>query len=230
MAGASSHLNNRFIGVLLSAVKVGIAAWAAIFVEPTVSEILPTVGAAAQYAVSALFTAFVLEVLLQLFFGWPTIAVTWIDKSEEVPISEVAARIRPGSSESQPFRLKVSVPPGGWLSRLVLVRAIRSGVKLGISIEQAAVVPTRENSYKLNGVLTVTPDDASKGFVVDLGRPPKPGPWHWADVRWRDESTPRDDEFNIVCSFQHANPTTQFFLNTFIRRSTNARKFRVIGP
>lgn len=223
-------MKNRFIGVLLDAVKVAVAAWAAIYVEPTVSEILPTIGAPAQYFIAALLTAAVLEVVLQLIFGWPTIAVTWNVKGEEGPISEVIARIRPASSESQPFTLKVSVPNGGWLARLALRSAISPGVLLQIGIERASVVPTTENSYKANGVPTTVPDDQTNGFLVDLGRPPGPGPWHWAEVRWRDESTPTDDGFNILCSFRHPKPFQQLLLNLSIRRSMNARKFRVVGP
>lgn len=229
MAGAPPLLN-RFIGVLLEAVKVAVAAWAAIYVEPTVSAILPTIGAPLQYFIAALLAAAVLEVALQLLFGWPRIAVTWSVKGEEGPISEVIARIRPASSESQVFTLKVSVPKGGWLGRLALRSAIRPGVLLRIRIEQASVVPTTESSYKESGVPTTIPDDETNGFIVDLGRPPRPGPWHWAEVRWRDESTPRDDDFNVLCSFQHPKPFKQFLLNLFIRRSMNARKFRVVGP
>ncbi|MEW1988180.1 hypothetical protein AB0365_08080 [Brevibacterium casei] len=222
--------NNRFTSVLVDAVKVAIAAWAAIYVEPTVSEILPTVGAPLQYLIAALFTAVVLEVALQLFFGWPRIAVVWGVKGEEAPISEVLVRIRPGSSESQVFTLKISVPAGGWLGHLFLRSVIRPGARLVVGIEQASVVPTTENSFKTGGKPTVAPDDEANGFAVELGKTPRPGPWHWADVRWRDESTPRDDEFNISYSFRHPKPFTQFLLNTTIRRSTNARKFRIVGP
>lgn len=230
MAGAASLLKNRFIGVLLDAVKVAIAAWAALYVEPTVSEILPNAGAPLQYLLAALFTAVVLEFALQLFFGWPRISVTWGVKGEEAPISEVLARIRPGSAESQVFTLKIAVPAGGWLGQLILRSAILPGTQLVVGIEQASIVPTTENSFKAGGIPTVVADDEAKGFAIELGKTPKPGPWHWAEVRWRDESTPRDDEFNISCSFQHPKPSTQFLLNMFIRRSTNARKFRVVGP
>lgn len=223
-------MKNRFLGVLLEAVKVAIAAWAAIYVEPTVSEILPTIGAPLQYFIAALLTAIVLEVALQLLFGWPRIKVVWSDKGEGSPVSEVIARIRPGSSESQVFTLKVSVPKGGWLARMVLRSVIGPGVRLGIRIERASVVPTVENSYKDNGVPMTTADDETNGFTVDLGRPPGPGPWHWAEVRWRDEATPRDDDFNILCSFQHPEPFKQNLLNLFIGRSMNAHKFRVVGP
>ncbi|NQX28301.1 hypothetical protein HQQ81_13215 [Microbacteriaceae bacterium VKM Ac-2854] len=215
--------------MLLDAVKVAVAAWAAIYVEPKVSEILPTIGAPLQYLIAALLTAAVLEVTLQLLIGWPRIAVTWSVKGEDGPISEVIARIRPASNESQPFIVKVSVPNGGWLARLALRSAIRPGALLRIRIEQASVVPTTENSYKKNGVPTTIPNDETNGFIVDLGRPPGPGPWHWAEVRWRDESTPRGDDFNILCTFQHPKPSKQFLLNLFIRRSMNARKFRVVG-
>ncbi|PJJ55317.1 hypothetical protein CLV54_3207 [Compostimonas suwonensis] len=93
------------------------------------------------------------------------------------------------------------------------------------------MVPTCEASFKTAGVPTVAPDDATNGFIVDLGQVPRrPGPWHWADVRWRDESTPMDDEFNVEYVFNHVKPLSQFLLNLFIRRSTNVRKFRVIGP
>ncbi|WP_100345974.1 hypothetical protein [Compostimonas suwonensis] len=217
--------------MLWDALKVAVAAWAVILLDPWLEETFPTVGDPIRFLVSAIVAALILELLVQFVFGWPTIKIAWRVKDEEAPISELAARIRPGNRESQVFSLKVSVPSGGLIGHHVLRRCFRSGAQLSIRVERASVVPTCEASFKTAGVPTVAPDDATNGFIVDLGQVPRrPGPWHWADVRWRDESTPMDDEFNVEYVFNHVKPLSQFLLNLFIRRSTNVRKFRVIGP
>lgn len=159
MAGAPPLLKNRFIGVLLDAVKVAVAAWAAIYVEPGVSKLLPTIGEPLQYLIAAFIAAAVLEALLQIVLGWPRIEVEWTDKTEDVPISGIVARIRPANQESQPFALTVSTPSGGWLGYQVLRLWMRLGVRLQIRVESALVVPTCEYPSKRGGVPTVMPDD-----------------------------------------------------------------------
>lgn len=230
MAGASPLLMNRVFGVLGDAIKVAIAAWGALWIVPWVEETFPTVGRPGGFLIAAVVAAVVLEILLQLIFGWPRIRIEWSVKGEAAPLSEVVARIRPGNSESQVFLLKVSTPSGGWLGYQLLRRCMRGGVQLRIRIERALIVPTCELSSKTEGAIAVTPDDVFNGFNVDLGPAPRrPSLWHWAEVRWRDESTSIGDEFNIDYSFHHERPVVRLILNALVWRSTNANRFRVVG-
>lgn len=159
------------------------------------------------------------------------VAMDWAVKGEDAPISEVVARIRRNNSESQVFSLKISTPPGGWIGHWLLRFYTRCGAQLKICVEQASIVPTCELSSKIQGAPSVVPDDDSNGFIIELGRAPRrPGAWQWAEVRWRDESTPVGVEFNIDYVFQHRNRIIEFFLNALIWRSKNARCFRVVGP
>jgi hypothetical protein len=230
VAGAAPHLTNRISGVLGSAIKVAIAAWGTIAIEPWAEQTFPTLGKPLQFLIAAIIAAVTLEILLQVFFGWPRIRVAWSIKGEDAPISEVVARVRRSNKESQVFALKISTPLGGWIGYQLLRLYMLSGAQLQIRIERASIVPTCELSSKVGGVPTVVPDDRSNGFIVDLGKaPPRPGPWHWADVRWRDESTPVGDEFNIDYVIHHKNRLVKFFLNALIWRSKNASCFRVVG-
>lgn len=224
-------MNKRFTWVFINTLKVGVAAWTAIWVEPWIAETLPNAGTPIHYLVAALLAALVLESAFQFFFGWPRIKIEWADKGESVPISEVVARIRPSNSESQAFTLKVSTPPEGIIGYQVLKCCMkRSNVRLQVRIEHALIVPTCEYPSKRRSTPTVTSDDRSNGFVIDLGPVPRrPGLWHHATVRWRDESTPLGERYNIDYVFDHDSRTIKFFLNRLIWRSKNAREFRVVG-
>jgi hypothetical protein len=224
-------LTNRISGVLGNAIKVAIAAWGTIAIEPWAEQTFPLLDKPLQFLIAAIIAAVTLELLLQIFLGWPRISVAWSVKGEDAPISEVVARIRRSNKESQVFALKISTPLGGWIGYQLLRFYTLSGAQLHVRIERASIVPTCELSSKVGGVPTIVPDDRSNGFIVDLGKAPRrPGPWHWADVRWRDESTPVGDEFNIDYVIYHKNRLVKFFLNALIWRSKNARCFRVVGP
>lgn len=230
MAGAPPHLTNKISGVLGDAIKVAIAAWGAIAIEPWAEQTFPSLGKPIQFLIAAIIAAVILEILLQICFGWPRINVAWSVKGEDAPISEVVARIRRSNKESQVFDLKISTPRGGWIGYQLLRLYTMSGAQLQIRIERASIVPTCELSSKVGGVPTIVPDDRSNGFIVDLGKAPrKPGPWHWAEVRWRDEATPVGDDFNIDYVIHHRNHFAKFFLNALIWRSKYANCFRVVG-
>jgi hypothetical protein len=229
MAGASPILTNRILDVIRDAVKVAFAAWGALSIEPWAGATFPTLGKPLQFLLAAVIAAAVLEFLLQIFLGWPRIRITWSIKGEDAPISELVARVRSANSVTQVFKLKISTPSSGWIGYQVLRLYMRLGGVLQIRIERASIIPTRESSSKSESLPTVTSDDASNGFVVNLGQAPRrPGPWHWADVRWRDEATPIGDDFNIDYVFHHERRLVKFFLNILIWKSTNARYFRVV--
>ncbi|MFP3579999.1 hypothetical protein SB659_10500 [Arthrobacter sp. SIMBA_036] len=223
-------MTSKIYGVLGNAFKVAIAAWGTISIDPWAEQTFPLLGKPIQFLIAAIIAAIILEFLLQVIVGWPRIRVEWRDKAEDAPITEIVARIRQSNSESQVFSLKISAPGGGWLGHQLLKLYTRSGAQLKICIEQASIVPTCELSSKVGGAPSVMPDDSSNGFTVELGKAPRrPGPWHWAEVRWRDESTPVGDEFNIDYVFQHKNPLVKSLLNVLIWRSKNASCFRVVG-
>lgn len=227
-------MTNKVLGVLGDALKIAVAAWATLWIEPRTEEAFPALPEPVHYLIAAVVAAVLLELLLQILFGWPHIKVEWSDKLESAPISEVRAKIRRSTSESQPFHLEVSVPSRGWIGHQLLRLYSRAEVTLHIQIEQARIVPTCENSSRVgsspNRQPAVTSDDALNGFAVRLGRTPhRPGLWHYADVRWRDESTPRGPAFRIVYLIHHESPFVKFLLNILIWRSTNAQLFRVVG-
>lgn len=223
-------MTNRIFGVLASALKIAVAAWGAVWIEPKVQEILPNAGEALHYLIAALIVASTLELFLQVFLGWPRIRIAWAVKGEDAPITEIVARVRRTNANSQVFSIKVSTPPGGWIGYQLFRGYMCLGVRLQVRIERAPIIPTCEGSSKFNGLPTVAADDVLNGFTLDLGRAPRrPGPWHWADVRWRDEGTPVGDEFNVYYVFDHKNPVIKILLNLLIWRSKNARCFRVVG-
>lgn len=232
MAGTSTLLRNRIAGVFGDTVKVAIAAWSAVWIEPWVEQTFPTVGTPLQYLIAALIAAATLECVLQIVLGWPRIKIVWAVKGEDVEITELRARVRKRNLSTQVFTLKISTPRGGWLGYQLLRAYMHLGVELRIRVERALLVPTREDGgSKSNGLPTVLPHDASNGFTVDLGpAPSKPGPWHWADVRWRNEGTPTGVDFNVYYTFHHKNHIVKHLLNCLIWRSKNASRFRIVGP
>lgn len=225
-------MRSRIAGVLGDAMKVTIAAWSAIWIEPWVEQAFPAFGTPLHYFIAAAIAAVILECILQIVLGWPRIKITWSVKNEDVEIAEIVARMGKRNPSSQVFNLKISTPNGGWLGYQLLRAYMHLGLELHIRVDRALLVPTREDGVsKTDGLPTVLPHDASNGFVVDLGSAPrKPGPWHWADIRWRNEGTPTGDDFNIYYVFHHRNAAVKRLMNCLIWRSKNARKFRVVGP
>ncbi|TQJ40602.1 hypothetical protein FBY33_2669 [Arthrobacter sp. SLBN-112] len=224
-------MKNPFFGVLSEAAKVAVAVWVVLWAEPFLESSMPSIDAGWRYLLSAIFTAVVLEVLLQIVFGWPRVDVQWGVKGEDAPIANaLVARVTKRKPDSQVFSLRISAPSGGWLGYQILKLWMLIGVKLQIRIERASVVPSVENSPKVNGLPTVKSDDESKGFCIDLGRAPRrPGQWHWAEVSWRDEATPNGIEINIDYVLHHKNAILRSLLFIFVRKSSNARHFQVVG-
>lgn len=225
-------MKNRLISVLGDALKVAVAAWSAIWIEPWVQAVFPAIGQPLHYFLAAAISAVTLEFILQIVLGWPRVKIMWAVKNEDVEIAEIVARMSERNPNSQVFNLKISTPNNGWLGYQILRGYMRLGLELHIRIDQALLVPTREDGgSKLDGLPAIWPHDASNGFIVELGSAPrKSGPWHWADVRWRNEGTPTGDDFNIYYEFHHRNRTIKRILNCLIWRSKNAQIFRVVGP
>lgn len=218
-------------GVLWDAAKVALAVWGVLAVEPFLEKDLPNLDEGWRYLISAIFAAIILEFLFQTVLGWPRIHVHWTVAAEDAPISEIVARVTKRKTDSQVFSLSISTPSGGWVGYQFLKFLMLLGVTLQIRIEQASLVPSVEKSRKVGERPTVTPDDESKGFSIDLGKVPRcPGQWHWAEVNWRDETSPRGVDFNVDYILHHENAVARIILFTFVRRTTNARTFRVVGP
>ena len=198
--------------------------------DPWVEENLPKLDAGWRYLFSAVVTAAVLESVLQIALGWPTVVIHWEDKDEHVPISDIVARATKRRPDSQAFVLKISTPNGGWLGYQVMRAWMRLGVVLEIRIDRAAIVATVDGSSMTSNQPNVTPDDNSNGVVIELGRAPRrPGKWHWANVRWRVVDMSQGVKVNVDCVLHHQNAFVRFLLLIFVRRSTNVRHFQVVG-
>lgn len=228
-------MTNRFGGVLFDALRVAAAAWIALWIDPWTQETFPMLPVPVRFLMAAIIAAVTLEFLLQVLIGWPRINIEWTDRAENAPLSEIRAKIRESTSESQPFHFEVAAASGGWLGHQILKLYFRAETTLHIQIERALIVPTCEHSSRAGTgpgrVLTVTADDSLNGFAVLLGRAPhRPSVWHFADVRWRDESTPIGSEFRIYYRIHHTKWFVRVLLNLLVRRTSNAQFFRVVGP
>ena len=235
MAGATTLLTSRILGVVGDAAKVAVAAWAALWIEPWADETIPSLPKPLSFLLAAVIAAIVLELIFQILFGWPEIRVQWSDKSETAPLSEVRAKIRGSTSDSQALKFEVQVASGGWLAHQLMKLYTRAQLTLQIRIEHALIVPTCEHSSRTgtvpNRVLAVTADDTMNGFTVRLGSAPRrQGIWHFGTVRWRDESTPVGPEFRIDYIIHHRQFFLRILMNILIRRTSNAQVFRVVGP
>lgn len=223
-------MKHRALPVLWEAAKVAVVVWVVLAIEPAVADIFPKLDVGWRYLISATATALVLEIVLQVFLGWPRIVVQWSVKAEPTPISSIVARVNKRNRNSQVFVVRVSTPPSGWLGYLILKGWMRLGVTLQIRIDRAAAAPTVDGASRENGIPSIRPDDASRGVVVDLGRPPRrPGEWHWADVRWKAEGEPDGVELNVDYVLHHPNSFLRLLLRIFVWRTTNVRHFQLVG-
>lgn len=235
MAGAAPLLTSRIFGVVAEASKVAVAAWATLWIEPWVEETIPSLPEPLSFFLAAVTAAIVLELIFQILFGWPEIRVQWTDDSESAPLSEVRAKIRGSTSDSQALKFEVQVASGGWLAHQLMRLYTRARLTLQIRVEHALIVPTCEHSSRTGiapiRALAVTADDTTNGFAVHLGNAPRrQGIWHFGTVRWRDESTPVGSEFRIDYIIHHRQLGVKILMNILIRRTANAHVFRVVGP
>ncbi|MFC0581129.1 hypothetical protein [Micrococcoides hystricis] len=221
-------MTSRFASVLFDAAKVAFAAWNVLWIEPWVDQ-FQSIGMPWSVLIAALIAAIALEIVVQLLFGWPTILIEWSVKDEGAPLNELQARVRLSNPESQVFLLKISAARRGWLGHKVLRLVVDEQTELKISIERASIVPICELSSKVNDLIAIKSNDEFNGFKVLLGKPPsRPALWHWAEVRWKDEQTPKGEEFNVEYSFYNKNRLRNWLLK-LIWRSANARHFRIVG-
>lgn len=221
-------MSANFFSHIGDVVKTAVAAWSVTWIEPWLEKIAPEMHDAAKFFLAALVAATMVVILTRLA-GWPTIKIEWLEDS--TPASEITAKLRARNpSQSQPFILRV-VPGGkGWLGHFCLRGLVRPGCFLRIGVENASVTSTCELYTKRAGVPTVTPNDSINGVNVDLGDPPqRPEGWHVTTVRWKDDGTPRGENYNIKYKLEHENKVRQLFLNLLIRKSVKAKKFRVQG-
>jgi hypothetical protein len=204
--------------------------WVVLWADPWVASALPDLGPGWRYLISAALTATVLEFVLQVLLGWPRITVRWEEKGRPIPITTIGARMTRRKPDSQVFVLHVRTSDGGWLGYQLLRALMRFRPALRIRIDQATVVPTAEYGSQVLGQMTVSADNESKGFVVDLGAAPRrPGEWHWADVSWRNNNMPSGLEVNIDYVFDHPSRLVRVLLSAMVRRPSNAKNFQVVG-
>lgn len=224
-------MNNRIFGVLGDALKVAGAAWGVLWLEPWTDQAFSNLDKGWRFLISAFIAAIFVELVWQLVLGWPRMEVHWAARGEDVALTEIRAKASKRKPDTQAFHLRISAPSKGWLGHQILRLWMCFGVTLQIRIEQASVVPSVEDSHKVDTRPTTVPDNESKGFGIELGRAPRrPGHWHWADVRWRDESSPPGVSFNVDYVLHHENAFVKFLLCTFVWRSAKARTFQVVGP
>lgn len=220
----------QFRTILYDIIKVAVGAWGVTWVEPWVGQVVPTWHIAVRYLIAATVVAIVLEFMLQVFLGRARIEVTWLNQGAS--ISELHARIRKSSLESQPFSLHISTETNGWLGHQVLKWFCARGAQLHISIPEALIFPITDNSSKNSGrnEMMIKPDDLTRGFLVHLEQPPRrPGLWQYADVRWKNETTPSGKNFNIYYILHHEKPLMQFFLRRLVSCTSPVEHFQILG-
>ena len=222
-------MNTRdFFTTLADIFKIAIAAWSVTWIEPWVEQFLPATPDALKYLIASVIAAAMLFVLTHLL-GWPTVKIEWLEDS--TPLDKLNIRLlarNPG--QSQPFTLRVAPGGKGLLGHAILRCAIRPGSVLKISVQNASVEATCEHSTKRSGIPTVTSSLNVNGVEVDLGEPPeRPGAWHIATIRWKDDETPCDEDYHIKYSFESDGRIRQFIQKWLIFKSIKASKFRVQG-
>ncbi|VXB74286.1 hypothetical protein [Pseudoclavibacter sp. 8L] len=195
------------------------------------SETLKAIPEPWPFLVAALMAALVLEILVQVFLGWPRLKIEWVDKADDAVLASIVVRITKRRPDSQVFALKITSIGGGWLGYLLLRGLMTMRVQLQVRVDRVDLVPTCESTSFCADLPTIRAEDSFHGFIVDLGRAPKrPELWHYADVRWRNISTPTREEFNVDYVFHHRCPVVKFLLNLVIWRSKAVKHLRVVGP
>lgn len=225
-------MNSKFSEILIESLKIAGATWIVVWADPWTAKTFPTFPVSLRYLLSAVIAALVIEILMQIIFGWPHIDIRWRDEAQksEVEIREICAHIRPSNPNSQAFELNVSSKSNGFFGRFFLKQISKNGTKIHIKIVTASVVPTRETSSKIGGNPAVEELAEHGGFSILLGDPPRrPGEWHFAKVRWRNESTQFNIGFNVDYVLENSSCKAKNFLFKLVRISSNVDQFRIVG-
>lgn len=229
MERAKSEVKNRWGVIASESAKVAVLVWVVSFLDPFVEQVLPKLGLGFRYLLSALVSAFVLEVVLQLVFGWPKLTIRWVEQGEPVaPRRELIARMTLRKKVTGVVRLNVTASSDGWLGHFLLRVIVGGGSVLRVELNESSLRPFVDGSSERNDADTVVPNDGTHGFDVDLGPVPRrAGEWHWARVRWEADAIPDDVPFNIYLSLHHESRVRRLLM-MFVIKSSNVRLLRVI--
>lgn len=220
---------SRFVATLVEAAKVGVLVWGALCVDDTVKTMFPTLPDGVRYFAAAMVGALVLELVIAIVLGVPRVQVQWFagGDGEELQMIDIASTRR--AMASGPYTVKVVIPYTGWLGRIALWAFVPRGSLMRIRVPNAPVKPFVENADEYDSLPTVTADDSSRGFVINLGSDrPRSGEWRWAEVRWQLTRLPEEPgKYNIDHVLDHPNLFRRLLIKLFIRKPRLVKKLRV---
>lgn len=223
-------MKDRIGGVVVEAAKVGVVVCCVLALDPWVEQAFPDLPAALRYAVTAVPEVILLEVILQIIFGWPRIDVRWTEHDDAASVSSLVLRANRRTKVAQSVDLSVHASTSGWVGHQILRLWMRAGVMLRIMADEAPISPAVERSSKRDNVATVHPADDTHGVDVQLGPAPRrAGSWHWAEVRWNVTDFPSpDSDFNIDYRLVVPNRPTLTWVLRFIWVRPSARTTRIV--
>jgi hypothetical protein len=228
MAGASARVSNRVTGVVFEAAKVGAVVWGVLAVDPWVQQTFPDLPTGWRYAISAVCQVLILEVVLQLAFGWPRIDLRWMAHGDATPLRALVLNASRRTKVAESIDLELQVPTTGWLGHQLLRASMRWGVILRIRADEAPIDPSVERSSQRDGAAAVRPSTTTHGVDIELGPAPiRPGSWHWAEIKWTVTDFP-DGEFNIEYQLYVPDKPGLTWLLHLIRVQRSAQTIRVV--
>lgn len=226
-------MNERIKEILSEGLKVAIAAWTAISLEPCLEQWMSAVPQLIRVLIAAVIAGLILEFFLQVLIGKPRIVIEWVDTRDHlVPLSELVANIRESTNESQPFIIKIRFPEVGVMARCAMKKLMLPEISLNVRLDRLQAHCIIENSSLIGNSEnpSVVSDQDRSGLRIRLGPvPDKPVVWQSAEVRWISRSTTRGDKFTIQYDFTHPTPWRKILANFVIARTSEANHFRMSG-
>lgn len=242
MAITVSHVGTELGKRAPALVKLAVAAWATVSLEPLLAVLFPDWWELARYLVSALVCALVIELVLVTLVGRPRIELLWNESGSTEPIDRISAVVSQRRPNVHMHTVKLNVSPSSLLGLAALRRWSRWGVGIDIVIERAPLRPfvddsslvdhyTRGDSSKAreDAVRAVVEIDEHHGFRITPGLAPKEaGSWRWADVTWElDGPLTEDDYFSVDYRWHHEKRVLRALSWVLVKRTSNVHSLRL---
>ncbi|MCP1428179.1 hypothetical protein J3D45_000677 [Microbacterium foliorum] len=198
-------------------------------IDPLLEALLPTWPLLLRYLLGVVVGALLLEFAIATILGVPRVQVRWFVPGDPKPLNSIDIATTRRAMASGPFTVKVLIPPTGLLGRWSLRKLLLPGLVLRVKVLNAPLRPFVDDSDEYNEFPTVTPNDETRGFDIDLGSAlPRVGEWRWAEVRWDLTHLPENSEFIVDYEWDHPRKLIRRLIIALVRKPDLVETLRVI--
>ncbi|GAA5037569.1 hypothetical protein ACFQRL_14280 [Microbacterium fluvii] len=219
----------RIFTVATEAAKVAVVTWGVLGLDEQLEAVLSSWPLPARYALAAVVGALILEVVLAFVVGPPRIQVDWTEPGNPRDLTEILVRPSARRPSTGVFGIDVEIPHTSVIGMLILRALMAFRPTLSIRIDTAPMTPDVKSSRVRDNAATITANDGTHGFDVDLGAAlSRPGHWHEAKVIWTCDELRDDTTYNIDYRWVHRSLLVRLLLWTCVRKRRNVDVVRMV--